>query len=104
MPEGTAITTRGRARISPVVHLGDEVPQHRFGDFEVRDDAIFQGPDRDNIGRRAPEHAFCLIADCKHFVCPRLDRHYRRFAQDDALVFDIDEGVSRAEIDADVAG
>ena len=104
MPEGTAITTRGRGTHAAVVHLRDEMPQHRLGHFEVGDDAVLQRTDGDDIGRRAAEHAFRLVADGEHFVRAGLHRHDRRLAQDDALILDVDERVGRAEIDADVVG
>ena len=94
-----------RFRAHPAaVHLLNKVTQHRFGHFEVRDDAIFQGPHGDDVGRRASEHPLRFIADCEHFVGPGLDRHDRRFTKHDALVFDVDERVRRPEVDADVAG
>ena len=94
-----------RARAHPaVVHLRDEMPQHRFGDFEVGDHAIFQRADRDDIRRRAAEHPFRLVAHRQHFVRARLHCDHRGLAQDDALILHVDERVRRAEIDTDVAG
>ena len=98
------MTTRGRAQRAAVVHLGDEMPQHRLGHFEVRDHAIFQRAHRHDVAGRAAEHALGFVADGQHFVGARLHRDDRRFAQDDALIFDINQRVGRAEIDADVAG
>ncbi len=86
------------------MHLGNEMTQHRFGHFKVRDHAIFQRPHRDNVRRRAPEHSLRLVADREHFVGAGLHGHHRRFAQDDALVFYVDQRVGGTEIDADVVG
>ena len=86
------------------MHFRDEMPEHRFGDFEVRDDAIFQRPHRDDIRRRATEHPFRFVPDGENFVRACLHRHDRRFTQNYALVFDVNECVRRAEVDADVAG
>jgi hypothetical protein len=44
-------------------HLFDEVVEHRFGHFEVGDDAVAQRPDGLNVARRAPEHLPRLFAD-----------------------------------------
>ena len=79
------------------------MPQHRFGHFEVRDHAIFQRAHRDNVRRRTAEHAFRLIAHRQHFVRAGLHRHHGRLAQNDPLVFYINQRVRRAEINPDVA-
>ena len=68
------MTTRGRALHPAVVHLRDEMPEHRLGHFEVRDDAILQRTDRDDVGGRAAEHALRFVADREHFVRARLHR------------------------------
>ena len=86
------------------VHFGDEMPQHRLGHFEIRDDAIFQRPHCDDVRRRAPEHALGLVAHRQHFDGAGLNRHDRGLAQHDALIFDINERVRRPEIDPDIAG
>ena len=87
-----------------VVHLGDEMPQHRLSHFEVGNDAVFQRPNGHNIGRSASEHALCFVADGEHFHGAGLHRHDRRLAQDDALILDVNERVGGAKIDPDVAG
>ena len=53
---------------------------------------------------RAAEHPLGFVTDRQHLVRARLHCHHRRFAQHDALIFDVDERVGRAEIDTDVAG
>src|SRR5439155_688667 len=85
-----------------VVHFRNKMPQHRFGDFEVRDHAVFQRADCDDVRRRPPEHALRFIADREHFVGASLHGHHRRLAQDDPLIFDVNQGIGRAEIDPDV--
>ena len=70
------------------------MPEHRFGDLEVGDDAVFQRPHRDDICRGASEHALGFVADGEHFGSARLHRHDRGFAQDDALILDVNQGVA----------
>ena len=82
-----------RVRAAAFVDLADEVPEHRFSHFEVRDHPVFQRPDRDDIARRPAEHAFGVIAHGEHLVGPRPDCHHRRLAQNDAVVFDVDQCV-----------
>ena len=96
-----------RARLkerAAVMHLVDEVPQHRLGDLEIGDDAILQRADGDDIARRAAEHALGFVADREHMAGADLHRDHRGFAQDDAVIFDVNQGVGRSQIDADVVG
>ncbi len=86
------------------MHFRNEMAQHRFRHFKIRDYAIFQRANRNNIGRRAAEHAFGFIADSQHARGPRLHRDHGRLTQDNALIFDVDERIGRAEVDTDVAG
>ena len=78
--------------------------QHGFRHTEVRDHAILQRTDRRDAARRSAEHALRVIADGHHFVGAGLHRHHRGLSQNDAVIFNINEGVSRAEIDTDVLG
>ena len=86
------------------MHLHNEMPEHRFGDFEIRDHAIFQRTHRDDVRGRAAEHPLRFVTDRQHFIRARLHCDHRRFAQHDALIFHVHERVGRAEIDTDVAG
>ena len=104
MPDGTAMTTRGRAHAPGGCALCNEMPQHRLGHFEIRDDAVLQRPHGDDVGGRAAEHPLGFVADRQHLVRARLHRDHRRFAQNDALILDVNQRVGRAEIDPDVAG
>ncbi len=78
--------------------------QHRLGHFEVCDHAVFQRSHGHDVGRRPAEHPFRFIADREHFVGAGLDGDNRRFAQDNPLVFNVDQRVRRPEIDPDVVG
>ena len=93
-----------RIRAAALVHLADEMAEHRLGDFEIRDDAVLQRADRDDIARRPAEHAFGVVADGEHLVGAGLDRHDRWLAQNDAVVLDVDQRVRGAEVDADIIG
>ena len=48
------------------------------------------------------EHSLRFIADGQNLVGALLNRHDGGLAQDDAVVFDINQGVRCAEIDTDV--
>ena len=87
-----------------VVHFRDEMAQHRLGHFEIGNDAVLQRPHRDDVAGRAPEHPFRFVADGQALWRAGLHRHHRGFAQDDALVLDVNKRVGRTEIDPDVAG
>ena len=45
------------------MHFADEVLDHFFGDFEVRDDTIAHRPDRLNITGRPAQHQLGLFPD-----------------------------------------
>ena len=85
------------------MHLVHEVLDHLLGHVEVADDAIAQGPDGDDVGRRAAQHALRLCANREHALGALVDRDDARLADDDAAVAYVNERVRRAKIDADVA-
>jgi hypothetical protein len=105
MPEGTAITTRGRGlkRVRRP-DLLDEVPQHRLRDLKVGNDAVFEWANGHDVAGRAPKHSFRFIADCQHFIGAGVNCDYRGFAKDDAVVLHVNEGVRSSEIDSYVIG
>ena len=61
---------------TPAVHLGNEMPKHRLGDFEIGNDAILQRPDRYDIRRGSSEHSLRFIPYRQHFVGARLHSHH----------------------------
>ena len=93
----------GDAGVS-VVHLLDEVMNHLLGDVEVADHPVAQGPDGDDVGGSAANHAFRLGADGEHPLGPRVHGDDARLADDDPPVTHRDERVGGAEVDADVVG
>jgi hypothetical protein len=46
----------------------DEVAQHRFGDFEVSDDAVLHRTNRDDVAGRAAEHLLRFLADSEDLL------------------------------------
>ena len=71
-------------QLAAVVCALNKISEHRFGDFEIGDDAVFDGANRTNFTRRAAEHFFCFVSDCAHLLTTgaeivRLDRNNTRF-------------------------
>jgi len=85
-----------------VVSTSDEVAQHLLGVLEVGDHPVAQGAHRDDVGRRAPEHAPCLGADGQHLAGALADCHHRGLVEDDPSTLHVHERVGGAEVDANV--
>ena len=101
-PAGTQIITSGpRDADAALRRLVDEEPEHRLGDDVVGDDAVLHRPDRVDVAGRAPDHLAGFLAH-GHDPVVVVDRDDRRLRDHDALAFDVDEDVGRAEIDADL--
>ena len=86
------------------MHFADEVLQHLFCYVEVGDDAISQGTDSDDIGRRAPNHCFGFSSDSQYFIGFCFYGDHRGLVDYKALVPDIDQSVGCAKIDTDIQG
>ena len=82
--------------------LLDEIGQHLFGDFEVRDDTVFHRLDGDDVARRASEHLFCFAADSHDFSAGLVDGHDRGLVNDNTFAVREDQRVCRAQIDGEV--
>ena len=82
--------------------LLDEVAEHRFGHFEVRDDAVAQRPDRLDVARRLAEHQPRLFAHGERSVRAHVLGDHGRLAQHDAFALDVNEDVGGTQIDPDV--
>jgi hypothetical protein len=79
---------------------------HLFGDVDVGDDAITQRSNRlDLIGGLA-HHELGIVADRLDSLdaVDGLDRDHGWLVEDHAAAADIDDGVSRAEVDCHVVG
>ena len=86
------------------MHLADEVLDHLFRDFDVRDHTVTQGAYRfDRVGRLAHHHLRIIAHGLDAFYSvQRLDSDNRRLVQNDALIGHVDESIRRAEIDRHV--
>src|SRR5207247_630483 len=82
----------------------DEVVEHALGDLEVRDHAVAQGADCDDIGGRAPDHLFRLDPDLEDLFGLLFDGDDRGLVDDDALAAHEHKRVRRSEINADIVG
>ncbi len=89
------------------MNLGDEILQHGFGGLEIRDHAVFHGPDGLNILGRSSQHllGLCAYGDdpvdaaMLHFHCN--DRGLRK---NNALVAGVYQGVCSAQINGKITG
>src|SRR5207249_11287262 len=96
--------SRSRVHTAAVVYFGNEMSQHRLRHFEVGNHAILQWAHRDDIRRRPAEHSPRLVTDRQHFVRAGLHCYDRWLAQYNPLIFYVNKGVRRADVEADVAG
>ena len=78
--------------------------QHQFSDVEIADDAIFEGPHRDDIRGRATNHPFGVCADGKWTFRLGIDRNNGGLVDNDALATYQHQSVGRAKVDANVTG
>jgi hypothetical protein len=80
----------------------DEVGQHPLGGLEVRDDAVAERPDGDQVAWGAPDHVPRLAAHGFDPVHGRVERHDGRLVQDDATARDEHAGVGRSQINREI--
>jgi hypothetical protein len=78
--------------------------QHFFRHFEIRNHAVFHRANGDDVARRAPEHLFGVAPDGFDLICHFVDSDNRRFRDDDAAPFRINERVRRAEVNRQITG
>jgi hypothetical protein len=100
---------RTRAQHARLVHLADEVLQHRLGHGEVGDHAVLHRPHRGDVAGRAAEHALGIAAHRGHRAraaraAVLADRHHRGLVQHDALPAHVHQGVRRAQVDGNIVG
>ena len=82
--------------------LLDKVAKHGGGDVEIGDDAVLQRADGSDGSRGAADHFLGFGAHGHHNVLLHIGGHHRGLPDGDALALDIDQGVGRPQIDADV--
>ena len=86
------------------VRLLDEVIQHPLGDFEIGDDAVFHGPDGDDVAGRSPDHFLGFFADCLDFAVVLVDGDDGGLIHHDAFPFGEHQRVCGAQIDGEIGG
>ena len=62
-----------------IVHLGDEVTQHGFGNFKIGDNAVLHGADGPDIAGRSAQHALGVVPHGQNHVVAAgvfFDRHH----------------------------
>jgi hypothetical protein len=64
--------------------------------------AVLQWTNGDDISGSSSQHAFGFIPNCENLARTRSDGDNRRLAQNDALILDINEGICRTQVDADI--
>ena len=62
-----------------VVHLANEMAQHRLGNLEIGNHPVLQRTHRNNVRRSAAEHALGFVTNCKDAISAGLHRHNRWF-------------------------
>ena len=73
--------------------FADEVLQHLFSNFKVCDDAVLHRANGHDVPGRAAEHVFRIASDSLHLIRDLIDRHDRRFGNDDAAKLQYLSGV-----------
>ncbi len=84
------------------VRLLNEVIQHALGDFEIGDDAVFHGPDGDDVARRAAQHLLGLFAHGFHFARVLVDGDNGGLVDDNAFALGKDQRIRGAEINGKI--
>src|SRR5882672_11463343 len=72
--------------VAAVMHLLDEIAQHRLGHFEIRDDAVLHGANGLDVTWRATQHPFRLFSYRQDVTGPGLDRHHARLSQNNPAI------------------
>ena len=75
------------------VHPADEVTQHHLADLKVRDDTVFQGPDRLDVAGRAADHPLGLDPDGERMTVLDVDGDDRGLIEHYSAAPHVDEGV-----------
>jgi hypothetical protein len=90
------------------VRLPYKVLQHLLGDREIRDDAVFQGPDGCDVARRAAEHVFGVGANrLNDPAAPAgvlANSDDRGFVEHDAVAPRVNQSVGGSKVDRQVIG
>ena len=84
------------------MHLGDEILQHRLGDFKIRNDSILHGTDRHNAAWGAPQHALGRRANGQYLLGVAMHSDHGRFTQHHPFPSNIDQGVGGPEVNSQI--
>src|SRR5208337_182855 len=87
-----------------VVGLVDEIVEHLLGDFEVRDDAVFQGANGDDVAWRAPQHILGFASHRLDFSADLIDGDDGGFVNHNALAPRENKGVGGPKVNREVGG
>jgi hypothetical protein len=95
--------TRARDRHPALLMgLGDEVVQHPFGDFKLRDHAIAQGADDQNMRWRFAAHFFGFLPIGYGAASLLFDSRIRGFIDHYPFTANADQRISRTQINANI--
>jgi hypothetical protein len=88
------------------MHLADEVLDHFFRHFEIRDHAISQGANGRDIPRRAAKHQLRFLTHRQHLLAATLigNGDHARLIQNDAPALHIDQRIRGAEVNGHIGG
>ena len=78
-------------KAAAIMHLANEVLDHFFGDFKVRDHTVTERSNGFDIPRRTTKHQLCFVTNSQNLP-PALDirdRHHGRFVQHDSPTSDV---------------
>jgi hypothetical protein len=86
----------------------DEVAEHRFGNFEVGDDAVLDRSDSSNAGRSSTEHRLRVVPDRQDAISAAVpiigDCNDAGFRTDEALALHVDQGICSSQVDSEIVG
>ncbi len=87
-----------------VLHPLDEVPEHRLGNLEVRDDAVLHRADGHDVARGASQHPLGFFAYGQDVGGAGLNGHDGRLPEHDAFIPHVNERVGGAQVNSNVVG
>src|SRR5262249_33213123 len=89
---------------APAKRLLNELAKEIFRLLEIRDHAVFERTNRDDLIGRAPEHALRFFTDRDDLVRRAIHGNHRGLVQNDPFATQVDEGVGCPEVDRHVVG
>ena len=83
------------------MNLVDKMPQHGFGNLEIRYDAIAHRSNGNDVARGFSQHVLCFKSNSQNPVFGSVIgsyRHHRGLAEYYALAFHINQGIGGSQI------